>query len=488
MQAWEKIYSTHPERKPVLGWYDEGNPEVVDWQIKWSLENGIQYYLVDWYWNKGNQHLDHWVKAFQKARYKSMFKWAMMWANHNPPGSHSEEDQRNVTKFWIENYFNTPEYYTIDGRPVVMIWSPQGMDDDMIAIERNKGNILQKGEGVKKLLDLSQNMAKAAGFKGIYFVAMKWPEASTKAGDIQWLADAGFEMTSIYHFMHHGGKAENPMRFPFELVVEASLLYLEERYATGILPFLPNLSTGWDSRPWHGDKNIIIENRTVPQFKRICEDFKKFSAKTGIKSFLLAPTNEWGEGSYIEPNAEYGFGMFETIRNEFCKEPAEGWSLNYGPEDVGLGPYDYPPIEKITRTSWDFKDGAQGWSVLMGIADFKAGDGRLSGRSTDHDPAFRSPLENVKADDWKCLVVRMKATTADGTEASDSAQLFWATSTGPESAANSLIVPIKVDGQFHDYVFDLKSAKTWRRTIKSLRFDPLTTANRNIEIEFIRLE
>ncbi len=153
----------------MLGWYDESNPEVIDWQIKWSLENGIQYYLVDWYWNKGRQHNDHWVKGFQKARYKSMFKWAMMWANHNGPGSHSEEDQRAVTKFWIENYFNTPEYLTRDGKPVVMIWSAAGMDNDIIALERKKGNTLKKGEGVKRLLDLSQKMAKDSGYKGIHF-------------------------------------------------------------------------------------------------------------------------------------------------------------------------------------------------------------------------------------------------------------------------------------------------------------------------------
>ena len=488
MQAWERIYSTHPERKPILGWYDEGNPEVVDWQIKWSLENGIQYYLVDWYWNKGHQSLDHWIKAFQQARYKSMFKWAMMWANHNPPGSHSEEDQQNVTKFWIENYFNTPEYYTIDGRPVVMIWSPQNMDDDIRKIERQQGNELAKGKGVKKLLDISQRMAKDAGFKGLYFVAMKWPEASTHAGDIQWLADAGFDMTSIYHFMDHGNKAQNPMRFPFELVAEASLPHWEGLHATGILPFLPNLSTGWDSRPWHGDSQWIIEDRTVAGFKRICEDFKKFSAKTGVKNFILAPTNEWGEGSYIEPNAEYGFGMFEAIRNEFCKEPPEGWSLNFGPEDVGLGPYDFPPLERIDRTYWDFKDDAQGWIAFMGISDFKVEDGRLSGKSLHHDPAISTPLGNVKAEDWSRLIVRMKVTAADGGVAEDRAQLFWSTATSPASEANSISVPIKVDGQFHDYVFDLQAVRTWRRTITNLRFDPLTSANRCFEIESIRLE
>ncbi|MDR2756042.1 MAG: glycoside hydrolase family 99-like domain-containing protein, partial [Planctomycetaceae bacterium] len=485
MEAWARIYNTYPERKPVLGWYDEGNPEVIDWQIKWSVENGIQYYLVDWYWHKGHQHNDHWIKGFQKAKYKSMFKWAMMWANHNGVGSHSEEDQRAVTKFWIENYFNTPEYYTKNGKPVVMIWSPQNMDNDIATIERAKGKELKKGEGVKRLLDLSNEMAKTAGYKGIYFITMKWPEASTSASDIQWLADAGFEMTSIYHFMHHGGKAKNPLRFDFDLVVDASLPFWETRHQTGILPFLPNLSTGWDSRPWHGYKQTYIEHRTVEGFRKICNDYKKFAEKTGIKSMVLAPTNEWGEGSYAEPNAEFGFGMFETIRETFCKKPAEGWALNYAPSDVGLGPYDLPPIEKMNRTAWDFKDGTQGWTVLMGIKNFKTENSNLIFESTNHDPAITINLDRIPATDWNRLIIRMKVS---GTGSAEHAQLFWSTVINPVSETNSLGVPVTADGQFHDYTFDLKSKKNWRRLITSLRFDPVNSENKKIEIESIRLE
>ena len=344
-KQWQRILSTHPERKPVLGWYDEANPEVIDWQIKWAVENGLQYFLVDWYWSRGRQQLDHWVNGFQKAKYKSYLKWAVMWANHNGPGSHSEEDQKKVTQFWIDHYFNTPEYYTIDSMPVVVIWSPSGMDDDVIALERAKGNELKKGEGVKKLLDLSRKMAKDAGYQGIYFIAMKWPEASTDAKDIQWLADAGFDMTSIYHYMDHGGKAENPMRFSFDLVRDANPKHWQGRHKSGILPFLPNVSTGWDSRPWHGDENIIIEDRTVGKFRHICDEYVKFANETGIKRFALGPLNEWGEGSYIEPNLEYGFEMYETLREVFCEKPAEGWPLNYAPSDVGLGPYDLSGTE-----------------------------------------------------------------------------------------------------------------------------------------------
>ncbi len=38
--GWQRIVP-FPERKPALGWYDENNPEVTDWEIKWAVEHGI---------------------------------------------------------------------------------------------------------------------------------------------------------------------------------------------------------------------------------------------------------------------------------------------------------------------------------------------------------------------------------------------------------------------------------------------------------------
>ena len=341
--SWQRIWSSQPIRKPVLGWYQEGLPEVVDWQIKWALESGISFFLVDWYWNRGHRSLEHWVQAFQQARYKSQFKWAMMWANHNGPGSHSIEDQRAVTQYWLDNYFNTPEYYTIDGKPVVMIWSPEGMDNDIRKTEREKGNDLPKGQGIKTLLEESRRMAVEAGYPGIYFIAMKWPEASTDPACIQWLKDAGFDCTSIYHYMSPGPNQPVDYTFDFDKVVDSSLPWWEKRLQTGILPFLPNLTSGWDDRPWNN--HLVIANRTVKKFRKVCEEMKAYLAKSGQKRIVIAPVNEWGEGSYIEPNREFGFGMYEALRQTFGKQPEGGWPLFYGPSDVGLGPYDYPEEE-----------------------------------------------------------------------------------------------------------------------------------------------
>lgn len=342
--GWDKVDATAPIRRPLLGYYDEANPEVVDWQIKWAVENGIQFFFVDWYWSAGRISLDHWVDAFYRAKYKKYLKWAIMWANHNGPGTHSEADWRAVTQFWLENYFKTPEYYQIDGKPVVVIWDPSVVDSDMIAEAKAGGVELKPGEGLAKAFKISRDLCVEAGLKGVYFVAMKWPERATDSATIQKLADATFDATTIYHYMYPGDKVlANPKLYPFDDVVSAAPEHWANWQKSGILPFIPNLSTGWDSRPWHGFRQTVVYDRTVDGFRKHCADFKEFADKTGVKRFALAPVNEWGEGSYAEPNREFGFGMYEAVRETFCKPGADGFPSNFAPSEVGLGPYDLPP-------------------------------------------------------------------------------------------------------------------------------------------------
>ena len=326
--AWKAVWQTNPERKPVLGWYDEGEVEAVDWHIKYLAENGISFLMVDWYWERGKMILEHFVRAFQKARYRRHLKWAVHWCNHTGPNSHSFEDMRDVTRFWCTNYFNTAEYYRIDGKPVVMIYSAENLDRDL-------------GEdGCKKALAIAREEAVKAGYPGIYFIAMKWNERDTSERVIRGYADRGFDMTSIYHYIEHDGKVEDPLHFDFSATANANIAQHWENWRkTGIIPFLPHISTGWDDTPW--TENRVIRNKNVADFRRICAAAKTFADHYGVKRFVISPLNEWGEGSYCEPNAEFGFGFYEAIRETFCRRPSAGWPLNYTPKDVGLGPYQF---------------------------------------------------------------------------------------------------------------------------------------------------
>jgi hypothetical protein len=329
-QKWDCIRRVAPIRKPLLGYYDESNPECVDWQIKWAVENGITCFLVDWYWTAGQQALTHWFEAYRKARYRDYLKVAIMWANHNPPNTHSVEDWLNVTQHWIDHYFNLKTYYIIDDKPAVFIWNPQGIRHD-----------LGGSDVVKETFEKSQEMARAAGLKGITFIAMGYgftPEIA------QQLLEEGYTGTTTYHeWGRPVGEAMIEKRSQYEYVAKNSpAAWKEKDQAMGKLTYYPVVDTGWDSRPWHGTKAMAIEGRTPELFEQLLRESKIFCRQAHKPFVIFAPVNEWGEGSYIEPNTEFGFAMYEAIRKVFCTDAPATWPVNVTPADVGLGPYDYP--------------------------------------------------------------------------------------------------------------------------------------------------
>ena len=262
-----------------------------------------------------------------------------MWANHNGRGSHSVADQEKVTRYWIDNYFRDPQYMQIDGKPVVSIWSPDGMERD-----------LGPG-GCKKLLDVSRRLAREAGLGGIHFIAVRSPSGSTDRAFLARYKTLGFDGTCVYKYMD-GGDPKVPPRVDgfqdYKNLADASLRHWRELQENADLPFLPSLTTAYDDRPWRGEMSSPVKNINAADFKRICADARKFADETGVTRLLIGPLDEWGEGSIGYPNRELGFGMLEAVRDTFGEKPAEGWPLNYAPEDVGLGPY--PRADDPLRT------------------------------------------------------------------------------------------------------------------------------------------
>ena len=327
--AWKAVWHTDHQRKPALGWYDETDPEQVDWQIKYLAENGIKFLLVDMNLSKGEgPKLEHFIESIHRSKYRQYIKWAVHWCNHD---NHvpKVEDMRELATYWCTNYFNRSEYYRIDDRPVVMVYEPGTLD-------RNLG-----AGGCSNALAVARATAREHGYKDIYFIGMKWNERDTDLATLRKCAEQGFDATSIYHFMDHDGTAADIKVFPYSLTLRASARHWEswrENSRKVGLEFLPNISTGWDDRPWTEIRRITDKN--AGEFREICRQAKAFADRHGLKRLVLGPINEWGEGSYCEPNAEFGFGFYEAIRETFCREPTGGWPLNYAPKDVGLGPYD----------------------------------------------------------------------------------------------------------------------------------------------------
>ena len=98
---------------PLLGYYRDGEPEVMDWHIKWAVEHGIDFFAFDWYYDyrhgparEHNQALD---RGFLRARFGSMMKFCLMWCNEGQNERYTRDDMRRLARLLAERYFFAPQ-------------------------------------------------------------------------------------------------------------------------------------------------------------------------------------------------------------------------------------------------------------------------------------------------------------------------------------------------------------------------------------------
>ncbi|MCC6485678.1 MAG: glycoside hydrolase family 99-like domain-containing protein [Armatimonadetes bacterium] len=458
------VLDQFPERRPVLGYYREGDPEVADWQIKWAVEHGIGFWIYDWYWSAGERKLDHALHdGFFKARYRDMMKFCLLWANHNPPGSSSPEDMEAVTQYWIDNYFKRSEYLKIDGKPVVVIFSPGRFTEDM------------GRESTRKALEHSREMCRKAGLAGLYFVACTYPEK-----DAIWqMEQEGYDALSGYNYPPAGSNGNRVA--PYADMVDAYPDYWKQIDEMASIPYIPVTEPGWDSRPWHGDKDRVRTGKTPQLFEKMLENARGFEDAParrklgGKKIVFIEAWNELGEGDYIEPHREWGFGYLDAIRQVFsdAKEP----HTDLTPQDVGLGPYDLPQPPKITF--WEFKKSNPG-VISQNIRDFGVRDGTLQGVSINNDPGLYFPLSGIDASGIKTIEIRMSVS------AGKNGQIFW-TSGDAMSEEQSAHFPVSGDGRTRTYRVDMSGQKLWSGPVRTLRIDPTDAADAQITVNFVDL-
>ncbi|OIO99006.1 MAG: hypothetical protein AUJ96_20220 [Armatimonadetes bacterium CG2_30_66_41] len=336
--GWEKI-EPWPERKPALGWYDEGTPEVADWHIKYALEHGIQGFIYCWYRSdfspEIHQILGHAIHdGLLKAKYLDQFKFSLMWENGCAKGVKDRDDlMDNVLPFWIKNYFTHPSYVKVDNKPVLFVWRPERVAPE-----------LGGSEATRKVLDEMRAECRKHGFDGLWIVGCT--EAANE-GLLKRLAEEGWDATSAYATWSQ--PKEEPGRDIEGIATVSNRAHVEGekdiwlgKKAVGALPDIVSVMQGWDPRPWHGAKaQSYWADPSPAHFRTACQEARKIIDATpgnGLDKRLVVFDNwdEFGEGHYLEPTTGFGFQYVDVIREVFCdeKRPCQ----HVIPEDVGLAP------------------------------------------------------------------------------------------------------------------------------------------------------
>ena len=340
-KAWQPI-TLYPERKPVLGWYDESNPAVTDWEIKYALEHGVSFFLVCWYRakdNVGQQPIralyEHWItEGLFKSRQQDKFKFCIMWENANSvaAGIASEDDLlNNLLPYWIDTFFKKSNYLVVEGKPVLAVYNV----DKFV---KQLGGEAQAAVAVKRM----EAVCRAAGFRGLTFMGQHcWGNPIPPTTQMKRL---GLSHSFAYHWPSFMGRAYLPAgAAPDAGRVMAGQEKCWQTMATQALPNIVTVSMGWDSTPWGGATSKVRWRLTPDQFKTLCTQAKRVldqrrSTELEGRMILIDNWNEYGEGHYIFPCQEFGFGYLDAIRSVFA--PNAGPHVDVVPADVKLGPYD----------------------------------------------------------------------------------------------------------------------------------------------------
>lgn len=96
------------------------------------------------------------------------------------------------------------------------------------------------------------------------------------------------------------------------------------------VPYCPNVMMGWDSSPrcnprksWAQHRGYpngsVVVNNTPKLFKHALQQAKDLAERTNAPAVTINAWNEWGEGSYLEPEQRTGMSYLQAVREVFAE-------------------------------------------------------------------------------------------------------------------------------------------------------------------------
>lgn len=323
---WEVIKKGTPRfpghyqpKVPLWGYELDNDPQVMEKWIDVATDHGVNVFIFDWYWYDEGPYLESSLNdGFLKASNNEKMQFYVMWANHDVARNYwnvhryKDDDSQlwNGAVDWdnykiivdrlITQYFSRPNYYKIDGSPVFSVFSIDELLESFGTIDETR-----------KALDYFREQTKKAGFPDLHIqlVAGGLPDES----QIDRITSLGANSVTQYNW--GGPHREDYIQWGVE-----SMERIRKWDKALSIPYFPNATIGWDDTPRFPEKtqkDVVHYNTSPTSFASFLQNAKEYADNHPDQPKLITvfSWNEWVEGGYLLPDAKYGYGYLEAVRD-----------------------------------------------------------------------------------------------------------------------------------------------------------------------------
>lgn len=324
-------------------YYRQSDPRVMDWHVKWMRDAGINLVMFDWYPSESKEAFDNsprhrhindsievgflrkpYTGADPVATnpYAKKMNFVAMWTNHG-----NAWIPKGTMEYACENFMNQPNYYRVDGKPLVIIHAPGHLRDE----HGGEGSNDEKMERLREWVLEQRAIAKSYGHDEIFLaLGSIAPEHSKGFIKIGFDAATNYVTHALPEFSNKRPIVKQLKKGTREGVI------IEADYETQLMPsmrqhwdkmyavwgadgFFPTVTQREDWRHWHPQSRMYHYHSGNPDLyaQAIQEAKDAVERHDGRKFITVGIWNEFYEGAYLEPDLKYGFEYLRAIHSVF---------------------------------------------------------------------------------------------------------------------------------------------------------------------------
>ena len=394
VQASSPLFVDHYQQHrphPDIGYYLLDSPDPLIQQANLLNRAGLAGMVFYHYWFSGKLILEQPAQMLLKYPDIKM-PFAMCWANENwtrrwDGNNHDvlleqiySDDDAEAFIAYLLPFFKDPRYIRIDGRPILLIYRPADLPDQI------------------NYLEIWNRSCGQAGITRPYYIGIMTRGANDP---VELGMDAGLER--VLHDWGGGHIPEVMNQLDCYQPLHGSVLHYQDvanfyelnrpkQNGTVFRSIVPQ----WDNTPRYGNRANVVHGSTPDRYEKwlthlVAETREHMSGDERL--IFINAWNEWAEGAHLEPDTQHGYAYLN----------ATGRAL-YGP-DAGCFPKLQTSQHVVIQVSQEVRE-AYGYQWSLVIQALKSlRDEGWTFYTDIADETMRS-LDQAPKNPW-CLQFRM---------------------------------------------------------------------------------